>query len=162
VRFEFHLKDMNFYGELLYLRNEHSMLYKPHNPNIGVGILCGYYTELGAICETGEVIDFSGFNPQLTWIPMAQKMPKSQRGLLLVHIDTDKPLTWFKGECIEYDRSWETYYNKKESCVCIGKDCHILDTDNCIEFANGIIAVLRGNQLVSVWAKIKEVESLSR
>ena len=155
MRFEAYIKDVSLHGELLYIQKEQSLQYRPHNPNIGVGIICGFYTELGVICETGEVVGFSGLNPHGTWIPMKHKMPESLRGDLIVHFD----LPPVKGTGIEYDRSWNTHYNKKENCLCIGDyDTH--KDDNCIEFANGIVAVLRGNQLVAIWAKIREVKAV--
>ena len=154
MRFEIRVKNIDFSGELLYVRDEHSLLYKPHNPNIGVGILCGAYTELGTICETCEVVELSGFNHRSSWIPMRYKIPKSLKGSLIACFD--KPP--IKGAGVEYDRSWQTYYNEQEDCLCIG-DFHSHTGDDCIEFANGIIAVLRNNQLIAVWAKIKEVST---
>ena len=152
MRFEFHIKDVNLYGELLYIQNEQSLQYRPHNPNIGVGVICGYYTELGVICETGEVVGFSGLNPRKTWIQMERKMPKSSKGDLIIHFNSPP----IKGTGIEYGRSWNTYCNDKEGCLCVG-DYRIQEGDNCIEFANGVVAVLRGDRLIAIWAKIKEI-----
>jgi len=140
-----------FTGELLYIQDEYSLFYSPPNKNVGVSILFGAYTSLDTICETGVVANISGLNSKRVWIPMDAKMPKAIQGELVAHFD-DPPL---KGTGVDYNRSWNTYYNKNDSCLCIG-DYNTLNDDNCIEFANGIVAVLRGNQLVAVWAKIKE------
>jgi len=146
---------MNFRGELLYIKGEQSLLYKPFNTNVGIGVLIGYYTELNTICETGEVIHISGFNSKSTWIEKKLDIPESKRGRLWIHFD-DSPM---KGTGIEYDRTWETFYDAEKHYICIG-DHLTSDNDDCIEFANNIIAVLRGGQLVAIWAKIKEVETV--
>jgi hypothetical protein len=118
--FSFYSKDMNFKGELLYIRNENSLCYKPFNTNKGVGIKAGGYTELDIIHETSEVIHLSGFSPKNVWIKEDMTIPRAKRGCLWVHFDSPP----MKGVCIE--------------------------------FASNIIAVLRGGDLVAVWAKIKE------
>lgn len=154
MRFEFQIKDVNLYGELLYIQNEQSLQYRPHNPNIGVGVICGYYTELGVICETGEVVGFSGLNPHKTWITESMNVPLAKQGRLWIHFND--PL--MKGTGIEYNRTWHTYYDAEKQYICIG-DYRTGNNDDCVEFANNIIAVLRGDQLVAIWAKIKEVET---
>ena len=40
--------------------------------------------------------------------------------------------------------------------VCIGDDC-VEENDDCVEFANNIVAVIREGALIAVWAEIKEV-----
>jgi hypothetical protein len=139
-------------GELLYIDDEHSLSYEPFNSNVGVSIMCGAYTSLDTICETGIVVHISGLNDKHSWIPMNVKMPNAIKGEL-VAIFEKPPI---KGTGIDYDRDWNTYHNDEEGCLCIG-DLHTFNGDNCIEFASGIVAVLRGDKLASVWAKIKEI-----
>jgi hypothetical protein len=79
-------------------------------------------------------------------------MPKSKKGNLMTIFDNVQQ----KGTAIDYDTTWSTYYNEESQCICIG-NVIVDDNDVCIEFANNIIAVLRGSDLVSIWAKIREV-----
>ena len=157
MRFEFHPTNTNLFGELLYLKNECSLLYRPFNPNVGIGILCGGYVELNVIYETGQVVHLSGLSPKSTWSSMEEKVPESIRGNLFVYFNT----LLVKGSGVEYNRCWQTYHNEKESSICIG-DYQSFPEDICIEFANDVFAVLRGNQLVAIWAKIRETEGLAQ
>jgi len=152
MRFSFYSEEKDYIGELLYIRDEHSFLYKPYNTNAGVSILIGGYTELDTILETSEVTHVSGFCHKNTWIIKSINVPNSKKGCLIAHFD--KPP--MKGTGIEYDRSLETYYDEEKQYICIGDYC-IEDTDDCVEFANNIIAVLRNGDLVAIWAKIKMV-----
>ena len=152
--FSFTERDLEFTGELLYIKNEYSLFYRPYSPNVGVSILCGAYTSLDTICETEVVAHISGLNSQRVWIPKKLKMPKAKKGELIAHFD-NPPL---KGSGVDYDRSWPTYYDEKSNCLCIGNP-KTRDSDDAVEFANGIIAVLRKNQLVAILAKIKIVET---
>jgi hypothetical protein len=152
MRFSFEKIDLDLYGGLVYIQNEYSLMYEPHCPNIGVSIMCGEYTSLDTICETGVIVHISGLNSKQKWIYTNTKIPNSIKGILTAHFDTP-PL---KGTGINYDRNWKTYFNETETSLCIG-DTMIEDNDDCIEFANGIIAVLRNNNLVAIWAKFREV-----
>lgn len=149
-------RNFTFTGELLYLQDEYSLFFDPPNKNVGMSILCGEYTSLDTVCETGNVVHISGLSAKRVWISTDAKMPKAKKGELVAHFD-NPPL---KGIGIEYDRSWNTYYNKKSTCICIGDYCS-LNNDNCIEFANGIVAVVRNNQLAAIWARIREVKSIT-
>jgi len=153
--FSFTECDLEFTGELLYIQNEYSLLYRPYSTNVGISILCGAYTSLDTICETGVVVHISGLNSQRVWIPKKLKMPKAKKGELIAHFD-NPPL---KGTGVDYDRSWPTYHDEKSHCLCIGNP-KIEDSDDTIEFANGIVAVLRKGQIIAVWAKVKIVEKL--
>ncbi len=150
--FSFNLNNTKLIGELLYIKDEYSLLYEPFCENVGVSIMLGSYTSLDTICETGVVAHVSGYNSKETWTNREMDVPKTKKGYLIAHFD-DPPI---KGTGIDYDGTWNTYYDRISNYVCIG-DYHTKSTDVCIEFANKVVAVLRGDQLVAVWAKIKEV-----
>ena len=131
-------------------------MHSQFDANISIGVLFGEYTELGVISETMEVVNLSGYSPKNSWIEKVMNVPMAKQGCLLVHFD-EEPM---KGVCINYDRYCETYYDKEKQYICIG-DNSIEDNDDCIEFANNIIAVLREGALIGVWAKIREIETVS-
>ena len=149
-------KDAKFFGELLYIEDECSLYFKPNNNNAGVSIMCAAYTSLDTICETREVVHISGLNSQHLWIPRNLKIPKAIKGKLMVHFE-EPPL---KGTGVDYDRSWQTFYDEELRSLCIGNP-EITSIDDTIEFANGIIAVLRENQLIAIWAKIRILEKMA-
>ena len=143
---------MNFDGELLYIQNEYSLLYKPFCTKAGVSIMCGDYTSLDTMQETGIVAHISGYSPKNSWVEKSMNVPTARSGHLIAHFD--KSIT--NGMGIDYDRYWETYYDKEKQYICIGDDDTKGD-DDCVEFANNVIAVIREGALIAVWAKIKEV-----
>jgi len=148
--------ESGFAGELLYIQDESSLMYYPWNTNANVSIMCGAYTGLDTICETGLIVQLSGLSPKSVWLPMKLKMPQAIKGNLTVHFDSPP----MKGTAVDYDRNWKTYYNKNESCICVG-ECHILDSDICIEFTSNVVAVLRNSQLVAIWGRIREVHTVT-
>jgi hypothetical protein len=152
MHFSFFSKDADFQGELFYIQSEQSLMYKPWNTNVNVGILFGYYTELGVICETNEIINIAGLNPKEKWLKKEMNVPSAKKGYLFAHFD--KPP--MRGTGVEYDRACETYYDEVTQYICIG-DYETEDSDDCVEFANNIVAVLRGGRLIAIWAKIKEL-----
>ena len=143
-----------FAGELLYIHDEYSLCFRPFNKNAGVSILCGEYTSLDTICETGEIVHISGYNSKRGWVNNVLEIPRAKKGVLIAHFD--KPP--MNGVGYVYDRSWVTSYDTKSHCICIG-DTQIEDDDIPVEFANGIVAVLRKDQQISVWAFVREVET---
>ena len=152
MNFSFYSKEIEFIGELIYIRNEYALSYKPFCTNVNAGILFGAGVELNVIRETNEIVHISGFNPMNTWVDKIISPPKAKKGCLLINLKS--PL--LKGECIEYDTSCLTYYDKEKQYICIG-DYDTNVNDDCVEFANNIIAVLRDGAIIAVWAKIREV-----
>lgn len=152
MEFYYDTSDMGFKGQLLYIKDEYSLLYEPFCPNVGVSIMCGAYTSLDTICETGVITHISGYNSKRSWIQKELKVPMSQKGQLKVCFD-ESPM---KGTGIDCDRSWNTFYDSQTNWLCIG-DINTVDGNDCIEFASNIIAVLRDKQLIAIWAQIKEV-----
>jgi hypothetical protein len=152
MEFYYDINTTELEGQLLYIKDDYSLLYEPFCPNVGVSIMCGEYTSLDTICETGVIAHISGYNSKQSWIAKEMEMPLAKKGQLKVHFD-EPPM---KGTGIDYDRSWNTFYDMRTNWLCIG-DIAIEGEDDCIEFASKIIAVLRGKQLVAIWAQIKEV-----
>lgn len=150
--FTFNENNSEYYGELLYIKDEESLYYNPWNTNVGVSVMCGNYTSLDTICETEMAVQISGLNSKYVWIPKKLEMPKAKKGGLIAHLD-DPPI---RGTGVDYNRSWLTYFDEDSNCICIG-DPIIEADDDCLEFANKIIAVLREAQLISILAQIKEV-----
>ena len=136
--FTFKLKNISFSGETLYIQDQLSLIYRPHNTNAGVGILIGAYTELDTICETSEVVHISGLNPKNTWITRRLIIPEAKPGRIYAHFSSPS----IKGTGVSYDRTWSTYFDYEKQYICIG-DYQTSESDNCVEFANGAIAVLR-------------------
>ena len=153
--FTFIEHELKFKGELLYIQDEYSLLYKPWNTNVGFAIICGEYTALDTICETGRIVHISGLNSKHLWVAKELKMPKAKTGELFAHFD-EPPL---KGSGLDYNKSWKTYYDNDSSCICIGNP-QLEPHDEYVEFAHETVAVLRSGQIIAVWAKIKEVETL--
>ena len=152
MRFSYNKNNSKWCGELLYVQNEYSLTYKPYCKNINVSIIIGAYTSLDTVIETGEVVHMSGLNPKDTWIPKVMEFPKSEKGELFVHFD--KPP--MKGTGKKYAESWVTYCDPDNFFICIGNP-NIEDSDVCIEFANGIVAVIKKDQLISIWAKFRVI-----
>ena len=151
MKFTYIPKKSIYNGKLLYIREEESLFYEPFSNNVGVSIMCGAYTGLDTICETGQIVHISGLNSKNAWIKKSLIMPLAATGDLYVNFD-EPPI---KGTGIDYDRTWETYYDYDINCICIG-DYLTKESDDCVEFASGLIAVLRNQQLISIWAKISE------
>jgi hypothetical protein len=149
--FTFDSSDEEYIGELRYIQDEFSLLYEPFCKNIGVSIMCGAYTSLDTVCETGRVMHVSGYNSKATWIKRNMDIPSSTKGVLIANFNTPP----MKGTGIDYDRSWSTFYDEQKGYICLG-DYHTKAHDYCVEFASNVVAVLRNRQLVAIWAKIVE------
>jgi hypothetical protein len=76
----------------------------------------------------------------------------SIKGNLFVHFED--PITAGTGDY--YATDWKSYFDKRNNHICIGNP-NIKKDDDCIEFATGIIAVLRGSELIAIWGKVKIV-----
>lgn len=138
-------------GELLYIGQEYSLYFSLPCPNIDVGIAFGESTELGVVLELNEIVNINGYSPKSSWIRQHLNFPNSRKGCLLVNFER-KPN---KGECLSLDPHCLTYYDEKAGFICIG-DYRLEDSDDSVEFADNIIAVVREGKLVAVWAKIRE------
>jgi len=152
--FSFYSRDDEFEGELLYIQKDHSLYYEPFCTCAGISILCSGYTSFDTIHETGAVIHISGLNSKTSWVKKTLNVPIAKRGSVFAHFD--KELS--NGMGIDYDRYWLTYYDEEKQYICIGDDCTD-ERDDCVEFANNVIAVIRKGDLIAVWAKIREVET---
>ena len=137
-------------SKFLYISNEYAFTTKPFCSNIDVGILFGASTELGIISETKEVSGFSGYSPKSGWKEKELDMPSSRKCRLLVDFKT-MPI---KGVCLGYNPYCETFFDKKTQIICVG-DYNLKATDDYVEFASDMVAVLREGDLVALWTKIE-------
>ena len=154
--FSFQESDELYEGELIYIISEQTLFFKPFFTQAGFSIMIsGAYTSLDVDHIRCEAKHISGCNPKHLWKTKRLNPPSSKRGKLLVQFETQV----VSGTGKDYATDWSTYFDESTSMICIGDPVPI-DSDVCIEFASGIIAVLRGNNLIAVWSKIREVESL--
>jgi len=154
--FSFQESDEIYVGELIYIISEQTLFFEPFFTHAGFSIMIsGAYTSLDIDHINCEAKHISGCNPKHLWKNKGLNKPLSKRGKLLVQFE--KKIIPGTGK--DYASDWKTYFDKSNSIICIG-DSVTIDSDVCIEFASEIIAVLRGSNLVAVWAKIREVESL--
>ena len=154
--FSFQESDELYVGELIYIISEQTLFFEPFFTHAGFSILIsGAYTSLDIDHIHYEAKHISGCNPKHLWKSTRLNAPSSKRGKLLVQFE--KQIIPGTGQ--DYASGWVTYFDKSNSMICIG-DPVTIDSDVCVEFASGIIAVLRGSSLIAVWAKIREVESL--
>ena len=54
---------------------------------------------------------------------------------------------------IQINKQDDTYYDEKSGWICIG-DRKVYDFDDCVEFLNGAILVLRDGNVVSLWLNV--------
>ena len=110
----------------------------------------GAYTSLDVSYENGEAKHISGCNPKHLWENKELRIPVSFKGKLFVQLD--EPI--ISGSGVYYATDWLTYYDQSKSLICIGNP-ETIDTDICVQFTNGIYAVLRKDQLTAIWAIIE-------
>jgi hypothetical protein len=140
-------------GTLIYISKDQSLYFEPFFTQLGFSVMiAGAYTSLDVGIENGEAKQISGCNPKHLWKDKKLELPSALKGKLFVQLD--EPI--ISGSGLYYVTGWVTYYDKSKNLICIGNP-GIRNTDVCIEFVNGIYAVLNGNQLSAIWAKIKDM-----
>jgi hypothetical protein len=137
-------------GCLYYLPNEHSLCYVPWRKNSYTLLIGKSYCGLDLDADTGEIMQISGCNPMRLWIECNLEIPVAVMGR--VFFQSDIPL--IPGTGSDYDRSWNTFYDRKQQYICLGPQPIISDCIH-IQFAPYLIASIRNDQIVSIWAKIK-------
>lgn len=156
MKFAFQKNADIYDGELLYISEDQSLFFNPccTQPSFSV-MISGAYTSLDVDCRNGQAKHISGCNPKHLWHSKTLIFPESLKGNLFVKFDA--PLPPGTGEY--YANSWSTYHDENGGTLCIGNP-ETEDGDDAIEFANGIVAVLRGDNLIAIWATIREVKNL--
>ena len=155
MRFFFSFSNSNYVGKLLYIKEEKSLCFDPFCKSTNVSIMIsGAYSSLDTILKNGEiigeVIHVSGCNPQHIWVNRTLHVPEVKKGRLFVQFD--KPI--MGGTGIDYANDWQTYYDKNNNWICIG-DYNTTEDCELIEFASNIIAALKNEKLIAIWAKIE-------
>lgn len=150
--FNYFYESLSYVGELQYIKEEESLYYEPWIKNDFSIMLGAAYTDLNALSETGEVVQLSGLNPKKLWIEKTLLFPDARKGKLL--FKSEQPL--LRGTGVDYATNWKTFYDPLANCICIG-DAMITPECDCVEFCNGVVAVLKKKELLSVWARIKFV-----
>ena len=95
--------------------------------------------------EEGEVLYAWGLCPHTTWSETYDSPPTTRRGTLLAELPDDFVL----GTSIRINRDrWPVAANPETGWVRIGESGAVED---CIEFADGMVACLAGGRLVRLW-----------
>lgn len=106
------------------------------------------YNDLSISTVNNQVVNFSGYNPENTWINIKLTLPKSQKGELYIKNNLD-PIMFGQW----YSESWDTYYDKQKNIICLG-DYHEDKKDTFIEICTDLIVCLNDELLKSIWIKL--------
>ena len=93
-----------------------------------------------------------GLNSYLGWIDKKLTVPQAvEGGLAIKHIEKySQPAGVAIG--VVDDGQWNTYFDKASGWICFG-DPTTNGTDQAVEFADGVIAVLKDGAIKSFWLK---------
>ena len=111
------------------------------------------YCGLDLDAATGEIMQISGCNPMGLWVPCNLDVPPASRGR--VFFQPDAPLV--PGTGGDYDRSWDTFYDRNRQTICLGQRFAGSDCVQ-IQFAPHLIASIRDGRLEAIWAKLQIME----
>lgn len=102
--------------------------------------------------ETKKVEGFGGMAPCSVWLKKNLKTPIARKGQVFV----EAPGYKFSDKTIfKYLRHEDTFYDKKTGWLCFGpKKVEVID--DVVEIAENVYVVLRDEELISVWVKVKE------
>lgn len=154
MEFLYEYKANEFKGKVLYLTYDKSLTYEPSYARICDVIIlmgCGYLG-LDGMSDNRQILQISGCNPMKIWITSELNIPVAKKGNLFYDSET----YIMRGSAVYYSETWRTFYDKNTNYICM---CESLDneSDIYVEFANDLIAGLKGSKLVSIWAKIEIV-----
>lgn len=141
-------KDYKYYV-LEYIPKEYSFTSnsKEHFQDFSLTI---NYLEL-SLNEKFYLNNVSGYSPYLGWKKLNVSFPCSSKNRIRVIIDFD-PIPGC-GYSIT-DKKWPEYVNLNTGWVCIGDPTK---SEKAVEFTNGCVAVLEGDQLVALWLRPKSL-----
>ncbi|MCG8423628.1 MAG: hypothetical protein MJE77_37495 [Proteobacteria bacterium] len=95
--------------------------------------------------EDGVVLYAWGLCPHTTWSETCDALPTTRRGMLRAELPDD----FTPGTSIRVNRErWPVAANPETGWVRIGESSAV---DDCIEFADGMVACLAAGRLVSLW-----------
>lgn len=147
---DYHNECESLLGRLFYDVKEESLYCEPFQQS-GFSIMLGAaYTCLDVNYQTGEIVQLSGLNPQRLWKKRSLQMPPASKGKLFFR--SDMPLQ--KGAGVDYQTAWNTYYDRRNSCICIGTP-NLCKGLKFVEFSGGVVAVLNAQDLYAIWAEVE-------
>ena len=128
---------------------EKSSLGFPDHSNALVSIGIGF-AGVEVDPESKVVTGVKGLLPRSIWLKKKLKTPKGVKGKLTVKtMGVDIRNKTY----IQINKQDDTYYDEKSGWICIG-DRKVYDFDDCVEFLNGAILVLRDGNVVSLWLNV--------
>ena len=96
------------------------------------------------------VINVKGLLPRSIWLKKKLKTPNSQKGILKINtIGVELRNKTY----IQVNKQEDTYYDSKTGWICIGER-KTYSFDECVEFLDNAIIVLRDQKIVSLWLKV--------
>ena len=130
---------------LLYRTQDYSFDIVPKPEGGGTSLLINdVHLEVG---EDGRVLYVWGLCPHTTWSETRDQPPVSRRAVLRVNLSDDLP----PGTSIRVnDERWPVAVNHETGWVRLGE---ATVGDECVEFANGMIACLASDCIVSLWLR---------
>ena len=135
-------------GKFTYHKEKSSLGFPDHTYaliSIGIG-----FAGLEIDPETKKVIGVKGLLPRSIWLKKKLKTPNSKKGVLSIRTSG---VEIRNKTYIQICKQEDSYYDSKSGWLCIGER-KTYDFDDCIEFLNGVIIVLRDNKVVSIWFNV--------
>lgn len=150
MKFKIDLAAPKTSGVLFYITEDHSFSFETTQP-VDLSLVYDYVL-LWIDSESMFVRDFDGFNPHEGWINKTLTVPHViAGGLFLVDAESLLETPWVAKRIIDHD-TWNTYYDKDSGWICFG-DYNTSETDQSVEFADGIVAVVSNNKIKAFWLK---------
>ena len=110
------------------------------------------YLQLCIDSESMLAKQLDGFNPYESWIAKKLTPPKAREGGLRIEGAEESAETPWVAIRMTEDYEWPAYYDSESGWVCLG-DLTNNDIDQAVEFADGVIAVLKDGAIKSFWLK---------
>lgn len=134
---------------LVYIEADHSFLAR--------GMVHGPYAVLVndlelSITSEGEVVGADGYAPREAWQPTTAAPPPAARGQVRVE---GLPPNIGAGMSVRLTSpsEWPTYFNTEAGWLCIGKP-QSPDGAQAIRIDAGVVLVIQGQELASIWLPV--------
>lgn len=135
-------------GKFNYYADKSSLGFPNHsNALISIGI---GFAGLEIDPLTKKVIGVKGLLPRSIWLKKKMKTPLAVKGSLTIRTEG---VEIRNKTYIQICKQEDTYYDSKSGWICIGEK-KVYNFDDCIEFLDGAILVLRDNKVVSLWLNV--------
>lgn len=119
----------------------------PANALVSIGI---GFAGVEIDSENKNVIGVKGLLPRSIWLKKKLKTPNSFKGKLTIRTEG---VDVRNKTYIQINKQDDTYYDDKSGWICIGER-KVYDFDDCVEFLEGAIIVLRDNKVISLWLRV--------